>query len=326
MNNLATKCISRLLFFTFFLFFISIDCAISQDDGIELRVSVIRVCQFVNPDVFNHSSTECSQESLLGLIKDDSSNEVEVNIAAYAVNIPGIEDENNNSFPDEYPKPFLRYKYGPGEFMFTDELIDWKIVDEMKASDGSTDYLYQATKTVNIQLPDDVECNEETGTMNFQLDLRLFSYSSQNDDWQDYPIMDYSDKGNLFSCDHFHETKHLCHPDMEAKFAHSVEICIPCNDEPENLSSSEINKDNVLRILSNPFSEMLEYKLISKRESKFNVSLHSYDGSLVFNKDISTSIGANNLQISDINFNKGIYYLSFVGEGTKSVHKILCIK
>ena len=193
-----------------------------------------------------------------------------------------------------------------------------------------TSNFYEAEKTVRVHFPSNAICNDDSGTISYSMDLRIYTYDEIKNSWEAYPIFDFAESHDIFSCEVFDNTKHLCNADLEPiPDVNSVDLCVPC---PKNLASSfelhgkEIDKNNKIKILANPFVETLIYQIFSEKESNFNVSLNSADGQMVFNSNVITSIGANNLQISGNDLTSGLYYLVLRGEGTSFTTKVFCVK
>ncbi len=333
MVNFYNNQFSKFSFLLFSLILLSSQLAFSQGDNIELRQHVIRICSYGGGGTFDINpilNSKCGPGSLHGKVSENSSDLIELSIVAYAVNIPNATDGINNSFPEGYPRPFLRYEYSPGVYKYTDELTNWTLIDKFESLDGKVDYFYKAEKLVQVKLPKSAECNNENSTMNFSMDLKLSTFSAKSDAWEDYPIHQFGGSDDIFSCEIFDDTKHICDSSLEpAEVDSSVDICVPCQNTTFSdliFNSVELDKNTQLKILSNPFTDILEYQLFSQKESEFDVSLHSFDGQNVVNTHIKTSIGQNDFQISGDHLKSGIYYLSFVGEGTKTVRKVMCVR
>ncbi len=327
MITFKNKLIVKYIFSVLALLFLIQPDALSQK--IQKRISLIKICSSDSGGKTHHLNSPCGIESLLGTISEDSPEEVEIEIAAFAVNIPGADVGSKNSFPENYPSPFLRYAYSPNNYRYTDVLDNWAFQAEIESADGTIDILYKATMKVKVLLPGNIECHEETSTMSFPMDLSLFTYSMDKDQWETYPIFNYTGPDEIFNCKLFHETRHICYPELEADVLSSVDICIECQNDGLDesiLNLVEIDKNNQLKILSNPFTEILEYQILSKKESEFTVALYSFDGKIVNNTNIKTSIGQNDFHITSENLKSGIYYLSFVGMGSKLVQKVMCVK
>ena len=267
----------------------------------------------------------CGPGTLKGVIDIDSPKEVEVNLSAYAVNIPNQSDEEYASFPQEYPTPYLRYEYSPGEFKYTDELENWYLVDEVIGDDGNTYFLYRSDQMVKIRLPEDSNCNSKSSTIIFNIEGRLSSYSDQNEAWEEYPVLKYASTNDIFSCEVFKDTKHVCDPKLKpSELTTSIIICASCDNE-ELINDLE-QSNHPIKNVSNPFSEILEFNYISKDDSELTITLLSQNGSAISTNYLSASKGRNILQIPTETVSNGIYFLS-VFDGTENhVEKVICVK
>jgi len=179
---------------------------------IDSRTTLVKICDFKGGDKADNA---CGPGTISGIISKNSSKEVEVTLSAYAVNIPVNQEGNDHVFPSEYPALHLRYQYGVDQFKYTESLINWTLVDEIITNNGEIRTLYRSDQKVNLILPENSECAPESSTIIFPIDIRLYTYSAENDEWEDFPIDNYAAPDDIFSCEVFDNTKHICDPKLK---------------------------------------------------------------------------------------------------------------
>lgn len=289
---------------------------------IDSRHVPIKICDFKTGDKADNA---CGPGSITGIIDIESPNEVEVTLTAYAVNIPRSSDGNDNSFPTEYPKLHLRYAYSANHFMHTKPLERWTLVDEVIANNGEVHLLYRSDQKVKVLLPEDSKCDPESSTILFPIDIRLYTFSEQNGRWEDYPINDYADPNDIFSCEVFDNTKHVCDPKVKpSDLVTIIDICVSCDNKAE-VNDFEFSIQQT-KVLANPFSETLNFIYVAKNAADLTITLLTMDGSTILNNFESVKEGNNKLQISTGGLSSGTYFLS-VFDGEKNfVQKVVCVK
>ena len=300
-----------------------------------LQVHIIKICDSGNWQEFdNPTYTTCEDDSVWAVRDDAESNEVEILLTAYVVDLVG-KDENIPSdpiaFPARYPRPYMRYEYSPGVFEYTNELVNWTFQSKISVLGGPVHNLFSASVFVTMQLPDGDTCEPGISTVDFTRDVRLSTYSDKADGKIDYPILSYGSADEIFSCDIFNDTKDICNGETlnSDDILTLVDICLPCHiihqDNPGARNSS-IAENAGIKMLSNPFSESINFDYESKKSSSLKVALHSFDGQLILDNSYETNIGKNRIQIPTENFTSGIYYLSIFDGDEKSVQKVVCVK
>jgi len=321
--------------FAMTLFMLSSGIAQEGNDPPCVEEHVLKICQIGNWGGEDVPPSNCENTTVWGTNNQGVSDDVEILITAYAVNIPGASNlpgSTNISFPANYPKPFLRYESSPGQYMYTEELTNWTFEQQITTQNCQLYDLYSASKLVTVQLPSWASCDEETSTIEFTIDLRLSTttviYGDFYDyvDYIDYPLSDYGAPGEIFSCEVFFDTRHICNPRLDYDPLTTIDICIPCNIVDGNYEgrSEKTTTKSQIKKLTNPFSESLNFIFESEIDNEIVISLYNNQGQRILEKSQRAFKGTTKIEISVENIPTGIYYLTILSDDKRIVEKVIC--
>jgi len=247
---------------------------------LDSRMELLRVC---GPDPLGgKASPLCSPGSLEGKIDKENPNEVEIYLVAHVVNLK-VSSNGIAYIPEDYPALHLRYEYSSGVFKYTKKITTWTQVEEIVTNNGDVNIVYRANEKVKVLLPKNTDCDYKTSTKSFTIEGGLYTYSDKNNNWEKYPIYIHSGPEDIFSCNVFKETMHVCDPKLDKmELRTAIDVCIPCKK-----NSKQIN------ILLNPFAETLDFEYLSENASSLTITLLSSDGRAILT-DTQTVTEGNN--------------------------------
>ena len=258
----------------------------------------------------------CGASYINGRILQSSAEEIEVTLPVHITKDVTNSQDYEFEFPEDYPEPFLRYEYSPNEFRYTSLADNWNVIEERTTERGDLYFVFRSENIVRIQKPKVYTCESERSSFEFNMNSRLYTFSDEKNEFVEYPVYDYADSDDIFSCTVFKETMHICDPKLDPmELDTEVNICVPC-----------IPSSNELTVLSNPFSNNLSFNYESIPNTKLRVSLLSTNGSLMSSRDVLTKEGVNRITISTADIPSGTYFLNVVNGKKKIVKKVVCLQ